>query len=448
MKEKPKLKVETKKEEVDEKETNPETEPEIENLDSHTLAFIQGGHIDIPDMANFEPTQSLAEIKEFTKRLSKENLSSARAALIKKFREKLKIFRENMAQAQGAMEALINENPDRNQRELEEELRQILDYFNLQSQKDVFFEVLKKYLKAHSAARKIVAYYKEKVKKNWESMLFKRLFGRFPEGKVEVTEMPMNLFFKIYNETDYALACLQHEPDEEELKESRSSLGVRLNREVSIKGLDVLLGNNSKGTLDTEAESEEDFLKIHEEEHAIHHGLFPTSAMVRAERDVFLAGSIDERTFVEKIKKLSHNNINMWQTYSKGEILSYFKEGQSLTVIKIKLLSPDDLYHYITVWESGQNFIRTVAEHVKKMGVLIRNVNGELLTEKEVEKVARTVIYEAWELYKKNLVRALDAVWYLVQKYKDDPEGHIKVLRLISQEPLDKWVRLSKLISQ
>ena len=49
---------------------------QVENLDSHTLSFIKSGHIDIPDMANFDPKGELEEIKKpsinFPRRVSQE----------------------------------------------------------------------------------------------------------------------------------------------------------------------------------------------------------------------------------------------------------------------------------------------------------------------------------------------------------------------------------------
>ena len=37
-----------------------EKKEQVENLDSYTLSFIKSGHIDIPDMADFDPAKSLA----------------------------------------------------------------------------------------------------------------------------------------------------------------------------------------------------------------------------------------------------------------------------------------------------------------------------------------------------------------------------------------------------
>ena len=77
----PKLKAEAKQKAVEE-EVVPRTE-QVEDLDLRTLSLFKVGHIDIPDMADFDPDEALMKIKDFTKHLSKENSSFARAALIK-----------------------------------------------------------------------------------------------------------------------------------------------------------------------------------------------------------------------------------------------------------------------------------------------------------------------------------------------------------------------------
>lgn len=436
-------------------EEEPEKEQEqVENLDYHTLSFIKAGHIDIPDMANFDPARSLAEVKDFNKHLSKENSSSVRASMMRDFRKKLKIFRGNMAEAQAAMEGIIIENPDKDFQKLAQEVDKILDHYNLQSQSDNFIEALKNYVDGHMVVESVVSFYRRNVGKNWQNALFAKLFGKFPEDTVEVEVLPMSLFFKIYNEFDYALAYHQHEPDELELKNSNSSSGATIHRTLPIEGLGgkVIIGNNSHGRLDVDSEEED--LKIHEEEHVIHQGLFPTSAMVREERESdFLTGyegEIDSyEFFVKKIKKFSHNFARRWEKRSKEEVLSWFKEG-NLTLGEISeiLLSPDHLYNYIKIWEDDTEFIRIISGHLKRIGVSVMGKNRELLEQEVIEKVALKVINEAWELYKKKLTKALKAAESLREQYEGDPAGDVKFLRLISQEPLDKWHRLSKLMTQ
>ena len=429
-----------------------EKKEQVENLDSYTLSFIKSGHIDIPDMADFDPAKSLAEVRDFNKHVSRENSSLVRAAMMRDFRKKLKIFRENLTNAQIAMEAIIIKDPDRDHQELIKEVGQILDHYNLQSQADAFFGASKNYLDAHMIVKKIASDYQEDVGKNWQSALFAKLFGRFPNGRVEVEVLPMALYFKIFDEIDYALAYYQHEPDKVELESSNSTYGSIIHRKLPIHWLNssVIIGNNGKGNLDMK--SEEIDLKIHEEEHAIHSRLYPTSTMIRKERESDMLASYEGEnssyeSFVSKVKNFSHGYIRKWENSGKSEVLAWLKEGKSFKETTMTLLDPELLYNYLKFWEDDVEFVNIVAGHLKKLHVVVRGKDGTILAEEEIKKIAPEIIKEAWELYKKNLSRAMEAAISLQRQYEDDPEGDIKLLRLLSQEPLSKWHRLKKAMS-
>src|SRR3989344_3758869 len=425
---------------------------QVENLDSHTLSFIKSGHIDIPDMANFDPKGELEEIKKAVNQFPKEGQSRERKILMDEYKKKLKVFRDNTANAQAEMEGLIMEDPDRDHQELIKEVGQILNHYNLQSQADAFFGALKNYLDAHMIVKKVASDYQEDVGKNWQSALFVKLFGRFPNGKVEVEVLPMALYFKIFDEIDYALAYYQHEPDKVELESSNSTYGSIIHRKLPIHWLNssVIIGNNGKGNLDMK--SEEIDLKIHEEEHAIHSRLYPTSTMIRQERESDMLASYEGEnssyeSFVSKVKNFSHGYIRKWENSGKSEVFAWLKEGKSFKEITMNLLDPKTLYNYLKFWEDDISFISIVVDHLEWFGVTVRNKNGKILKEKEIFNIATRAIKEAWELYKKNLSRAMEAAISLQRQYEDDPEGDIKLLRLLSQEPLAKWHRLKKTMS-
>ena len=425
---------------------------QVENLDSYTLSFIKSGHIDIPDMANFDPKGELEEIKKAVNQFPKDGQSRERKILMDEYKKKLKIFRESMSNAQVAMESIIIKDPDRDHQELIKEVRQILDHYNLQSQADAFFGALKNYLDAHMIVKKVASDYQKDVGKNWQSALFVKLFGRFPNGRVEVEVLPMALYFKIFDEIDYALAYYKHEPDKAELESSNSTYGAIIHRELPIHWLNnsVIIGNNGKGNLDMK--SEEIDLKIHEEEHAIHSRLYPTSTMIRQERESDMLVSYEGEnssyeSFVSKVKNFSRGYIRKWENSGKSEVLAWLKEGKSFKEIAMNLLDPKTLYNYLKFWEDDISFVSIVVGHLKKLGVTVRNKNGKILKEKEIENIAARAIKEAWELYKKNLSKAMEAAISLQRQYEDDPERDIKLLRLLSQEPLAKWHRLKKIMS-
>ena len=41
-----------------------EQEKQVENLDPRPMTFLKGGHIDVPELANFNPHRELEKIKE------------------------------------------------------------------------------------------------------------------------------------------------------------------------------------------------------------------------------------------------------------------------------------------------------------------------------------------------------------------------------------------------
>src|SRR3989344_5695631 len=264
MTEKLTTKSETRQVEEVEEEISPETEPEIENLDSHTLAFIKGGHIDVPDMADFSPTQSLAEIKEFTKHLS----------------------RENLVKAQLSMEVLLTEDPDENPEKLKQAVGNIIKNYKMDSLAEEFYSALKKFLKVRKIIKDLTLIYTEKFGERKQEMLFKKLFGKEPQGKIETFAMPINLLFRVYDPEDYLSAILGRDENRfsKDAQETlKTSGGILLNRDMPIKSLKgkIMVENAS-------VEKDEDYWEIkaiHEEEHSIHHLIYPTRTMIRKENE-------------------------------------------------------------------------------------------------------------------------------------------------------------------
>ena len=444
MVEKLKPKIEKIKQEV-----RPETESEVENLDFHTLAFIKGGHIDIPNMANFDPTQSLAEIKEFTKHLSKENSSSARAALVREFRKNLKIFRESTAEAQLAMEGLLRALPDADTKKLGEELGAIIEDNSLQSLRDVFMGSLEQFVKVREILKDIILKFKEEYAENWQEKFFEEVFKKLPEGRIEIELMPITILMKIYNPQDF-IAAFSFLPGQTIDQESLGShCGTLLNGNLPIADLKgrLIIENLGSGV-------EADVLEmtdVHEEEHAIHKNLFPTSTLVRWEKDVHnlsLKGEVGKEEFEESLRNFVGFYVMTWKQTAKTEVLAYWKANQlSSEIIHFVLVGKDSHYNFLKDYGHELDFTNNVSGHLKEGGVVVKDSNGKTLNEEQIKATALRIINEAWDLYNKKLTRALNGLYELEEKYGNDTEARLLILRLISQEPIDKWHRLIKTLS-
>ncbi|MBI2676472.1 MAG: hypothetical protein HYX21_00750 [Candidatus Yanofskybacteria bacterium] len=434
-----------------EKEVGPETEPEIEKLDSHTLAFIKSGHIDIPDMADFDPARSLAEIKEFTRHLSKENSSSARAALVREFREKFKIFRENLVKAQLSMEGLLVEDPDESPEKLKQAVGNIIKNYKMGSLAKEFYSALKNFLKARKVIKDLTLTYAEKYGERKQEMLFKKLFGKAPQGKIETFTMPINLLFRVHDPEDYLSAILGRDKNRfsKDAQETlKTSGGLLLNRDMPIKNLKgkIMVENSS-------VEKNENYWEtkaIHEEEHSIHHLIYPTRTMIRKESEsirLHLTKETQTIKFEDFLKSVAETFIIKWEGGAKSEILAYWKtQGHSSETIS-RILLDLDMYNFLKEGDED-SFANLIVNIVQKTDTVIKSPEGRILSLDEIRQIALRVINEFWELYKKRVARALNEVYELEQKYGDNAEAKLKILRLLSQEPLHRWNRLSRLMTQ
>ncbi|HEY4484575.1 MAG TPA: hypothetical protein VI978_02540 [Candidatus Paceibacterota bacterium] len=450
MTEKLTTKSETRQVEEVEEEISPETEPEIENLDSHTLAFIKGGHIDVPDMADFSPTQSLAEIKEFTKHLSRENSSSARAALVRNFREKLRTFRENLVKAQLSMEGLLTEDPDENPEKLKQAVGNIIKNYKMDSLAEEFYSALKKFLKVRKIIKDLTLIYTEKFGERKQEMLFKKLFGKEPQGKIETFAMPINLLFRVYDPEDYLSAILGRDKNRfsKDAQETlKTSGGILLNRDMPIKSLKgkIMVENAS-------VEKDEDYWEIkaiHEEEHSIHHLIYPTRTMIRKENEsikLHLAKETQTIKFENFLKSVAETFVIKWEGGAKSEILAYWKAQEHSSEMISRILLDSDMYNFLKEGDED-SFANLIVKIIQRTDTVVKNPEGRALDLGEIRLVALKVINENWSLYRKRVAKALNEVYELEQKYGDSAEARLKILGLLRQEPLHRWNRLSKLMS-
>lgn len=428
----------SEKKETSQVETETEQEPSFEGLDFRTTAFLKE-HIDIAELADFDPRWELRQMKNLIASMPRGQKIAQRRSSLEHFKEKLKKLRINLSKAQLQLENFIREHPDSIPEELDKVVRNIVQRNGVESQEADFRNAAKKYLENKGKVKEVVGFYKDKHGDSWQEKLFENLFGRLPHGQIKIEIMPMTLYFKIYNISDYALANGGIDEDI-----ARASGGVMLLR-TAIWKLDgkVLIENTASITSEFA-----NIVKIHEEEHAIHK-IYPTRVFIKNESVITTLfhsakEKITQETFEERLRRCINSRIPAWQAFSESEVLSYLKTGESALNIKSLLLdeSESGLYFYLRVWGEEKEFVEGVLAHFEKAKPEIVDKNGRMLDEDVIDELSVKAIQYAWDIYRESIEKAMESVEWLLKKYPRD-----EVLRLLSQEPLNKWHRLRRILS-
>src|SRR3989344_5069660 len=204
--------------------TEPQTKGSVD-LDQETLAFLRK-HIDINI---YPPEVELKKIKDLVKILPPESQSSARRALINKFKERLKETRKKTAKAQVEIENLIRRNPDISRKELMSQLNQVIFSNQLDPQRLEFIIAVDKFLDARDKVLGIIKRYLSEFGEGWQEKLFRDLFGGLPKGKIIVEILPASVYIRIFDIKDYVFAYVSITGGTE--KSARSSGGAKFNYE-------------------------------------------------------------------------------------------------------------------------------------------------------------------------------------------------------------------------
>lgn len=431
-------------------EEKKEQEPNVEDLDSRSLGFLSE-HIDVSELAKFEPEAELSEIRLKLRQLPREEQSAQRKILMQEFKEKMKEWRKRISFAQTEMEDMLRTNPDGNREELRQSLEKIIQKYSLDSQKINFALALGKFINYRWAIKNTAENYQAKFGDSWEKKLFSDLFDKEPRGQIDIEILPVSLYFKINDLEDYATAF--NAGAERESSNARRSGGGRIKNKhfTAVPDLNykVLIENSSLNDL-----SSSERIKIHEEEHAIH-DFYPKTSFI-VEKNTFFEfqfqkGVVDFDQFRKAVKKFAHFFVLGFEESAKSEFLSYLKEGRSAPLITFYLLKGIDEggpYDYLRIPGNDRFFVQIVMENFRRENLTVIKEDGSSPKGQEVENLALKTINDAWENeYKKEINRASDAVMLLLQTYGSDPENKKKVLRLLSQEPLNKWTRLARILS-
>jgi hypothetical protein len=417
------------------------TELQVEDLDFWTLSFLRE-HIDMPERIDFDPEEELEKIKIAVAESPKDQQSNQRLSLMKSFRKRLKILRENMAQAQLELEHFIRVNPQASKHELFKIVEEIANKNSVSDQVDYLKDAVDSYCLAHINIVNTVQDYKTRHSNNWQAQLFEDLFGQPPRGQIEIETMPINLYIKINDIEDYVIANGASE------NVARNSGGASLSKEFpKVKRLSakVLIENTSLTNLiDSERR-----IKLHEEEHSIHENIYPRSAFIKGEqswlRDVGSNREIELPLFNKVIhESITNILLGNWLYNAKTEILAYMKNNKSIAYIKELLTDPHGLYNFQdNDKEHHQNWF---LGHLNNAKIKIRGLSNERLDEENIRTIYANALEDVWhKRYLPMLEKAFKALDKMLSNY--GPDKYPEIMRLLAQEPINKWPRLAKILS-
>jgi len=416
------------------------TELQVEDLDFWTLSFLRE-HIDMTERIDFDPEEELEKIRKAVAESPEEEQSNQRILLMTSFKRKLKILRENMAQAQLELEKFIRENPTADMRKLQQAAEEISSKNNVSAQNEYFQMAIDSYFQAHTKIVNTIQNYKTRHSDNWQNKLFEDLFGQLPRGQIEIETTPINLYIKISNIEDYVIANGAPE------NIARSSGGASLVKEFpKVKPLSakILIENVSLSF----PEYSNKIVKPHEEEHSIHKNIYPRSAFIRGENNWLKDLGSNREIEPPLLNQLIHKSITNilqgdWLYQAKTEILAYMKNDKTLAYIKEQLTNPLGLYNYLDYREVYQNWF---FDHLKRPKIKILNSNGQQLSEGELRIMYSNALEEAWhKRYLPMLEQAFQALEKMLKNYGSDK--YPEIIRLLAQEPINKWPRLAKILS-
>lgn len=254
--------------------------------------------------------------------------------------------------------------------------------------------------------------------------------------------MPMNLYIKISNIEDYVAANGNSD------NIARNSGGAMLHKEfpkVKTLSAKVLIENTSR----IDPANSEKGIKPHEEEHSIHNNIYPKSAFIKGEqdwlKDIRFNRKIELPLFNTVVRKSIINILlDSWLYGAKTEILAYMKNGKNIDYIKQLLTDPHGLYNYLNNnKECHQDWFLS---HLRNMKVKIQGSNNQQLNEEEVTVIYSEALEKAWHTkYLPILEKAFRALQIILEHYGSDK--YPEIMRLLAQEPINKWPRLAKILS-
>lgn len=381
-------------------------------------------------METFIPKEALKEVRRAEKEEKPERLQE--------FKEKFAYQKEGIARVQELLIGMIRDNPDMPLEELETFVNQAAPEYGLSNeQKKVVCSVLKAYTEKHKAVDEIRSKYPN------DNDLFEALFGRPPQGKVEIIEGPMTLYIRAHDERDYAYIYSRafiekRDLENEDIEVANLTGGVSIS-EAFIKGLEgTIIAEKAKGK---PFRGSARGTYVHEEQHAINRlfketfrgaifGYKLARAKTNSEREPILA-------------RYLRGKRQYYDSWVKDEIIAFLKCGNYTGKETYAVLTrPEEnggLYDYSK--DKDDEIVKETFNYIMKA----KEAKGIQETMKDLSwlSLIERIVKEVYGTEYHRLIAEGIAVFERLRK-----EGYSmeQTIALLINEPLSKWAKVARRI--
>jgi hypothetical protein len=287
--------------------------------------------------AFFEPEYEIRQIMKVPSRERKTKLKEVKEAILQQ--------KMGLAQIEKSLLNTIQKNPDAPISQLRAGVLPTEDQFRLsRKQREAIGTALEIYARQHAAIEKIT---KECSKKKWlrkgqrldEGMLYAKLFGRKPRGKIQAIIGPMSIHFRSFNSKDFTHAIEVNKDQKSsrgEIKRIKRISGAKLN-DFKYPGLEdaITLENaefNREKPFDRFMDTKKYEIYDHETRHVFNSLMNKAYNPEEIEQIGAKGNGKDQDTKIE--------------SRIKDEILAYYRNGQSPRDIRQTLLDRRTIYDY------------------------------------------------------------------------------------------------------
>lgn len=383
------------------------------------LPEIDDGHDSSQSNEGFDPKNELLKIRRAPR--------AERKKLLHEFKEKLAYQKEGLASLQADIIGTIKQRPDTPISELYESIvEQGAKYGINHEQKKLAMDLLQAYEKKHMAIRKYRQKYPE------DEGLFKAVFGKEPNGSINVIDGPVTFYFQCDDPADYAFiysgAFMQNRSvNEEEIKRANMSGGVSISASLISELRGSIIAENSSRIKSGDHQKVLD----HEEQHVIKKIFGEIISQRDASERLNLAESDQERLLA--VRDCLRLNREYWaDEKARDEILAYFigENIESYMVVQTLTKSKEEggLYDYLNESKVWGKKIVTEKMQAKSMFIHKFGPEFEAIADEEIQRV---YVDEYKELIS-NSVGILD---YLLSAGLSKEQ----IVAIFIHEPLSKW---------
>ncbi len=353
-----------------------------------------------------------------------------RELLVGRFKEKLKKRIEGLAAVQAAAIAVIEKNPDMPKDDLLRLIKELGSRYGMtQGQEETAESLMDLYEFRHAKVKELRRRYPK------DRELFKVLFGRDPEGKVEIIEGPVTLYVRCENPDDYARIYNQKflkegkediQPSDRETADKSGGAYINTSLIPSLEGAIIAEKSGWRGFAVREYINSEGTQK-HEEQHAL--WAFFGRKIERFLIDGRLGHAKTDEEKELALKHLLRFNRQDIDYQASNEILAYCAEERDFEEIYSSLTKPEvtgGLYEYFDDRERLATERWVYDELPGKLGK--SSEDFKKLLDKDIKEVYVT---EYHKLIKEGIKS--------FEKLKKAGYSTQKAIAVLTHEPLSRW---------